>query len=113
MAKKIITWVEGMKGVAGVVIVFNHLRMCFWPESHDAVSDDGQSYIVQLPFVGLICAGNLAVRIYFTLSGTKLLLALRCSTRATLFCVVLRHPPLSSLLRCSQAFPSATGPCSL
>lgn len=72
MAKGIITWVEGLKGLSGIVIVFNHLRMCFWPESHDAVSDDGHSYIVQLPFVGLICAGNLAVRLYFVLSGFSL-----------------------------------------
>ena len=72
MGKKIITWVEGLKGVSGVVIVFNHLRMCFWPESHDAVPGDGQHYIVALPFLGLICAGNLAVRLYFVLSGFSL-----------------------------------------
>lgn len=72
MGKKIITWVEGLKGVSGIIIVFNHLRMCFWPESHDAVPGDGQHYIVSLPFVGLICAGNLAVRLYFVLSGFSL-----------------------------------------
>lgn len=72
MGKRIITWVEGLKGVSGVIIVFNHLRMCFWPESHDAVPGDGQSYLVALPFLGLICAGNLAVRLYFVLSGFSL-----------------------------------------
>lgn len=72
MAKGIITWVEGLKGLSGIVIVFNHLRMCFWPESHDAVSEDGHFYWVSLPFVGLICAGNLAVRLYFVLSGFSL-----------------------------------------
>lgn len=46
--------------------------MCFWPESHDAVPEDGQHYIVALPFIGLICAGNLAVRLYFVLSGFSL-----------------------------------------
>lgn len=72
MAKSIVTWVEGLKGLSGIVIVFNHLRMCFWPESHDAISDDGHFYLVQLPFVGLICAGNLAVRLFFVLSGFSL-----------------------------------------
>lgn len=46
--------------------------MCFWPESHDAVPGDGQHYLVALPFVGLVCAGNLAVRLYFVLSGFSL-----------------------------------------
>ena len=72
MARDVVTWVEGLKGLAGVVIVFNHLRMCFWPETHDAVSDNGQSSWVQVPFLSLICAGNLAVRLYFVLSGFAL-----------------------------------------
>lgn len=54
------------------MIVFNHLRMCFWPETHDAISESGQSSWVQIPILSLICAGNLAVRVYFVLSGFAL-----------------------------------------
>ena len=72
MSRDIVTWVEGLKGIAGVVIVFNHLRMCFWPETHDAISESGQSSWVQIPFLSLVCAGNLAVRLYFVLSGFAL-----------------------------------------
>lgn len=72
MARDVVLWVEGLKGLAGIVICFNHLRMCFWPETHDAVSDNRRTSWVQLPFLCLICAGNLAVRLYFVLSGFAL-----------------------------------------
>ena len=71
-ARDVVAWIEGLKGLAGVVIVFNHLRMCFWPETHDAVNSDGRAAWVQTPFLSLICAGNLAVRLYFVLSGFAL-----------------------------------------
>lgn len=72
MAKGIITWVEGLKGISGIIIFFNHMRSCVWPESSHAAASDGQRYIIAYPFISLICAGNLAVRLYFVMSGFAL-----------------------------------------
>lgn len=66
-----IAWVHGLRGLASWVIILSHVRLCFWEWSIDA-STDGHTYLIQWPFVRLICAGRPAVRVLFVLSGLVL-----------------------------------------
>lgn len=66
-----LTWVHGLRGLATIIIILGHYRMCFWDWStYD--STDGRVHLIQQPVIRLIWAGKPAVRLLMILSGIVL-----------------------------------------
>lgn len=91
-----LTWVHGLRGMATLIILLGHFRLCFW-EWATYGSTDGQVYLMQRPIISLIWAGKPAVRLLMILSGIVL-------SNRTLSCIEAGSPTkgLKAVLRAVQ-----------
>jgi peptidoglycan/LPS O-acetylase OafA/YrhL len=68
--KKADIYQQGLRGIAGVLVVFHHLRCGFAPDYNLPPSPGAHIPIFQLPYLRLlITGGNFCVAIFFILSG--------------------------------------------
>ncbi|KAH8882446.1 hypothetical protein GQ53DRAFT_753709 [Thozetella sp. PMI_491] len=63
-------WIDGLRGVASLIIVCGHVCTAFAPHLHaPALSEKGDFTLLQLPFLRLCVGGRSAVALFFLITG--------------------------------------------
>lgn len=70
------SYLNGLRGIAAVVVVLQHITELFYPENHGCYGDGGEGlepdHYIQLPFLKLILMGSFSVTLFFVISGFAL-----------------------------------------
>ncbi|PSS03247.1 acyltransferase 3 [Coniella lustricola] len=68
------SYLNGLRGVAAVVVVLQHITEFFYPENHGCYGDGGPEpdHYIQLPYFKLLLMGSFSVTLFFVISGFAL-----------------------------------------
>lgn len=68
------SYLNGLRGVAAIIVVLQHTQENYYPENHGCYGDDPPEvdHYIQLPYIRMILNGSFSVALFFVISGFAL-----------------------------------------